>query len=414
MTRRTRSRPAGDAGLDGLAEDYVRLALAIGRHDGDLVDAYFGPEEWRRRESRGRPASVPRLLERARDLLARLRSAAPTERRLFLETQTVAAEALLRRLAGEAMSLREEARLLFDIDLPVRGTDELGLHLSRAEALLPGRGEFAARVKAFRDRFIIPPGRLKTVAQACLAEARARSAAVLPLPAGERLRLALVHGKPWRAYNWYRGGFQSLVEVNADLSFHLGSLMVTIFHEGYPGHHAHHSVIEKELVRGKGWLEASILLLHSPQVLIAEGVANAGLQVLLNEEDRVSLLRDVLAPAAGLDDRLDITLYERLRTALKPLDEAVAEGARRLLLGEIEADDAVAFMRHYGLAEELAARRTVEFARRYRAYVFSYTTGELLVRDHVGEGPDRIDRYARLFRSLPTPSALASGRQKGR
>ena len=32
--------------LRELSESYVGLALALGQHDPDYVDAYFGPEEW--------------------------------------------------------------------------------------------------------------------------------------------------------------------------------------------------------------------------------------------------------------------------------------------------------------------------------------------------------------------------------
>ena len=34
--------------LRSIAERYVRLVLAVGQHDGDYVDAYYGPPEWRR------------------------------------------------------------------------------------------------------------------------------------------------------------------------------------------------------------------------------------------------------------------------------------------------------------------------------------------------------------------------------
>ena len=33
--------------LDDIAESFVKLALAVGQHDADYVDAYFGPQEWR-------------------------------------------------------------------------------------------------------------------------------------------------------------------------------------------------------------------------------------------------------------------------------------------------------------------------------------------------------------------------------
>ena len=53
--------------MDTIAEQYVRLTLAVGEHDPDYVDAYYGPPEWR-------PGEKPNLdfalvtVERALDL----------------------------------------------------------------------------------------------------------------------------------------------------------------------------------------------------------------------------------------------------------------------------------------------------------------------------------------------------------
>src|SRR5438045_7753484 len=33
--------------MNHAAESYVRLVLAMGEHDADYVDAYYGPPEWR-------------------------------------------------------------------------------------------------------------------------------------------------------------------------------------------------------------------------------------------------------------------------------------------------------------------------------------------------------------------------------
>ena len=33
--------------MDDLAAAYVKLVLAVGQHDPDYVDAYYGPQEWR-------------------------------------------------------------------------------------------------------------------------------------------------------------------------------------------------------------------------------------------------------------------------------------------------------------------------------------------------------------------------------
>ena len=33
--------------MDRIAEQYVRLVLAMGQHDADYVDAYYGPPAWK-------------------------------------------------------------------------------------------------------------------------------------------------------------------------------------------------------------------------------------------------------------------------------------------------------------------------------------------------------------------------------
>src|ERR1700741_1113634 len=39
---------AQDNTMNTLAERYVRLVLAVGQHDADYVDAFYGPAEWRK------------------------------------------------------------------------------------------------------------------------------------------------------------------------------------------------------------------------------------------------------------------------------------------------------------------------------------------------------------------------------
>ncbi len=34
--------------MNALAERYVKLVLALGQHDADYVDAYYGPPEWQK------------------------------------------------------------------------------------------------------------------------------------------------------------------------------------------------------------------------------------------------------------------------------------------------------------------------------------------------------------------------------
>ncbi|HSH39666.1 MAG TPA: hypothetical protein VK993_12880, partial [Chthoniobacterales bacterium] len=43
------AKARGDSDLSALAEQYVHLVLAMGQHDADYVDAFYGPAEWKMR-----------------------------------------------------------------------------------------------------------------------------------------------------------------------------------------------------------------------------------------------------------------------------------------------------------------------------------------------------------------------------
>ena len=43
-----------------------------------------------------------------------------------------------------------------------------------------------------------------------------RTQAHLRLPSGESFDLEYVKGTPWNAYNWYKGNFRSVIQVNLD------------------------------------------------------------------------------------------------------------------------------------------------------------------------------------------------------
>jgi hypothetical protein len=48
----------------------------------------------------------------------------------------------------------------------------------------------------------------------------------------------------------------------------------------------------------------------------------------------------------------------------------------------------------------------VVFARTYRSYVFNYSLGEDIVRDWIGTGPDRRERFFRILDRPVVPSEL--------
>src|SRR5687768_17113723 len=59
--------------LRGVAERYVKLVLALGLHDADYVDAYYGPPEWRKQvEAEKMKMGLPEIEQHATMLRADL------------------------------------------------------------------------------------------------------------------------------------------------------------------------------------------------------------------------------------------------------------------------------------------------------------------------------------------------------
>src|SRR6186713_3592433 len=59
-----------------VAEQYVKLVLAVGQHDADYVDAFYGPAEWRK-EAEAQKLPLAEIASRAATL-SRDMAAAPS------------------------------------------------------------------------------------------------------------------------------------------------------------------------------------------------------------------------------------------------------------------------------------------------------------------------------------------------
>jgi len=396
----------------------VRLVLALGRHDPDYVDAYYGPPAWREDAARDTPplseileaaivlASRLATTTEARDELRRLR-----QRYLARMIQSVAVRAEM--LAGKRLSFDEESVALYDAVAP-RHADAL-FQETREELgkELPGEGSILERYEAFKARFTIPLDRLERVFAAATEAARERTEAHIALPEGESFRVEYVTGKSWGGYNWYQGNFTSLIQVNTDLPIYIDRAIDLAAHEGYPGHHVYHSLCEKNLVRDRGWIEFTVYPLFSPQGMIAEGSANFGVDVVFPEEERAEFERAFLFPLAGLDPDA-AGPYERVRKLADRLAYAGNEAARRYLDGEMDAKSAADWLAEHALMPRVRAEQRVRFFDQYRAYVINYTIGKDLVRRYVeshGGTPEnpqkRWEELARLLSSPRLPRDLA-------
>ena len=408
---------AAEAAMDTVGEGYARLALALGTHDPDYVDAYYGPPEWRA-EAEAAPLPLDTIRARAAALAGRLGDAPAgldTLERLrhhYLGRQLASLATRAEMLQGRELSFDEESRLLYDATAPTHPESHFQEVLDRLDSLLPGSGPVAERYVRFREEFTIPSARLDTVFQTAIAACRERTSHHVVLPRDESFTVEYVTDKPWSGYNWYQGEYRSLIQVNTDLPIYIDRALDLACHEGYPGHHVYNVLLEQQLVRRRGWPEFSVYPLFSPQSLIAEGSANHGIEMAFPGEARVRFERDTLFPLAGLDPSRAAAYY-RVQALVRELSYAGNESARRYLDGEIDAAAAAEWLTRYALMSPAAAAQRVRFFDRYRSYVINYNLGQDLVREYVerAAGPDadearRWDVFADLLSSPRVPSGL--------
>ena len=412
--------------MRSVAERYVKLVLAVGQHDADYVDAFYGPAEWRKAaEAEKLPlAAIDEQAETlARDIAAQLAQPAspkPGEggdaelwalRRQYLARQMSALRARVSMLQGKRLTFDEESQALYDAVAPTKTEAEFNLVLKQLEARLPGEGALLERYDRFKQAFVIPTARVDRVFREAIRACRDRTLAHVELPVEERFTVEYVTGKSWSGYNWYQGNYKSLIQVNTDLPIYIDRAIDLACHEGYPGHHVYNVLLEKHLVRDRGWIEYTVYPLFSPQSLIAEGTANYGIEVAFSTADRITFEREVLFPLAGLDPKRVQEYYDVL-ALVDRLSYAGNEAARRYINGTIDRAGAVAWLEKYALYTAPRAEQRVKFIDQYRSYVINYNLGKDLIRDYitrkVGKQASSVRQWAEFTALLSSPR-LPSG-----
>ena len=402
--------------MDEIAESFVKLVLAVGQHDADYVDAYFGPEEWQL-EARESALTLDEIRQRAVDAREALLSLAPAfddnlgvARHLFMRKSLESLIARVDLLSGLPLTFDQESAALYDAVAPTHSAEHFQGVLGRLEERLPGEGTILERFDAFRQSFVIPPESLDAVFQAAIEACRQETRKYIDLPPDESFTVEYVTDKSWSGYNWYKGGYQSLIQVNTDLPIYIDRALDLACHEGYPGHHVYNLLLEREMVNELGWVEFTIYPLFSPRSFLAEGTANFGIDVTFPTEARLQLEETVLFPLAGLDPHRVREYYE-VQDLTKELRFAGNEAARGYLDGEMDAEEAVEWLTTHSMMSRPRAEQRLRFIEQYRSYVINYNLGQKMVGQYIeshGGTPDRPEERWRLFSDLISRPAVAS------
>jgi hypothetical protein len=366
-----------------VAERYLRLGLQIGRHVDGMVDAYFGPPELAAAVDAEPPVDPRALAAAAEALHAELADG-------WLRDQVVGLRTYAGVLAGESRSYADEVEGCYGVR-PTH-TDEAVFAAAheRLEELLPGEGTLAERYARWQDATRVPSERIEPTLAAVIEEARAQTRDLVGLPEGERIDLEIVHDTPWWASCNYLGGLRSRVAVNVDLPMSAMELLVLALHETYPGHHVERATKDVALVRGRGLLEEAIVLVPTPQSLIAEGIAKLAPEVLLDGHGGPALA--AIVEKAGVE--LDLAHARAVEQALEPCDWAQVNAALLLHDGGAGEAETHAYLERWALLTPQWADHMLRFFTEptSRSYVLTYAAGRELCRVYVAREPDGFRR----------------------
>jgi hypothetical protein len=290
---------------------FLLLALRIDKHIKGYVDFYFGPENLRKIVDNEPITSPKKLLLDAKTLLKQLMSQGyDKERERYLEKMLIAMRTSVEIISGIKIPIKDQFLKLYDVDLQPVKESELDDLKEEFNAAYGGLGSLEKRMKDLRVRRTVPEGKVFKLYKKALNITRKRTKELFDdlLPQKERIVLELVKNNDeikWSYYNWYLGNLCSRIEVNPNYDMYWTTYLSVAAHEGYPGHHTEFVVKEQKLYCELNQFEHSILLLHSPKLILSEGIAELAVKVLFSNREAVEISLRELCPDSSNEDSLE-------------------------------------------------------------------------------------------------------------
>jgi len=364
------------------AERYLELGLRLGKHVDGLVDAYYGPPEIKARVDAEEKIEASLLAADGDALLWDLDDS-------WLADQVQGCVTYAHVLAGAEISYSDEVERCYGVR-PEKVTEDVyaAVH-AELDELLPGDGTLYERRQAWRDRHLVDGEKAVPALLDLVPVLRERTAALLDLPAGEELSVEPVRDEPWWAFNYYLGNLRSRVVLNIDVPMTGLDLVHLVAHEIYPGHHTEHAVKEHVLIHEQGRIEEGIQLVPTPQAVLSEGIAEVGIEIVLDDagkEEAYAILR-----RHGLE-LVDPVLSERIATISEQLRTVGVNAALMIHEEGASVAEAEAYVEKWNLVTADQAKHSVTFITdpTWRAYAITYSAGRDLCRAYIGGDPARL------------------------
>jgi hypothetical protein len=392
-----------ESGIFNPGEDYIQLAFQLDHYLksqlGDntiIVDCYFGPPNLRPKKKKVDPDNLMKSIRQLRESIKKQIRENP--RRTYLIKQLDAMTLLVKYGLGENISFEKRVETGLDISPVVISTErveELNEQANRALRKEVLKGDLTSMATRWRKRAMTMGEEIIPLAQDAAADARRATEQLLfKLPPQETVEFRAVPEAPWSAYNYYQGNYQAIIEINIELPRSKYSIWKWVTHETYPGHQTQLVQQESGYHQGTHKLESTIAIINSPECTIAEGIAEAGSDIL--------------------HDARPLTKPESVSNYLIQLRRAVGINALGMLHKNQRSESEVTeYLQDLGGYEEAYAKARLPFMTdpMWGPYGYTYLVGAWLVRGFFKAAQEAhlTDEFINtVYYEAHTPSTLKS------
>lgn len=280
--------------ISKFGEDFLVLALRINKHIKGYVDFYYGPEKLNQIIENESLSSLDRLLRDSNALLKELGAQGYNkERERYIEKLVTAMNTSIEKLNGSEISVKDQFKKLYDVNLQPPNEAKLYNLKEELETAYRGPGSLEERMDRLRITRKIPEPNVYLFFKKAVEITRKRTKELFPylLPDKEKIIIDVISKDKakeklkWGYYNWYLGKFTSRIEINPYYQMYWTTMLRSAAHETYPGHHVEFVLKENRLFHELEQFEHSVLILHSPKLIISEGIANIAISILFSNQE---------------------------------------------------------------------------------------------------------------------------------
>ena len=390
--------------------NFLQLALRINKHINGYIDFYIGPKELSQIVNSELTVSPNILLTDCIILQKDLfKQGYDKKRERYIEKLLKAMETSIEILNGAEIPFKDEFFRLYDVVLQPVKESELERLKKEYEVAYGSFGSMEKRMNELRIFRTVPGYKVYELFKKALEITRDRTKEIFDniFPSDEHIVLELANQRnneiKWAYYNWYQGKYHSRIEVNPTYNMYWTAFLFAAAHEGYPGHHTEFAIKEKVLCNELNQFEHLILILHSPKLIISEGIADLALNTLFSNQEAVEISLRELCLDSSKEDSFEMLVAQnkiRGKISLFWYDLAYHAHVERYSNKELL---------EYGLSFEIVNEESIKNQLKrisnptYSKNAFMYNLGSKLLKNMYGESPSVKDfRYLLLNPILPS------------